>query len=296
MTKVAWVGLGVMGNPMAGHLAKRGGLDITLFNRTHSKAEAWTVANRLGRTAATPALAAQGADFVFSCVGNDDDVRSVTIGPDGAFSKMKSGSVFTDHSTTSATVAQELAVAAAARGILFLDCPVSGGQAGAEAGTLTIMCGGDAAAYRAASPLMEMYARSVRRIGASGTGQLTKMVNQIAVAGVIEGLAEAIHFAERAGLDLDAVMTTISKGAAQSWQMENRWKTMHERRFDFGFAVDWIRKDLGICLDEARRNGADLPVTHILERFYAEVQACGGNRWDSSSLITRLGQAPPSKL
>jgi 3-hydroxyisobutyrate dehydrogenase len=243
-----------------------------------------------GRTAATPAEAAKGADVVFACVGNDDDLRAVTTGPEGAFATMKPGSIFVDHTTASADVARELAATAAQRGFTFLDCPVSGGQAGAEGGTLTIMCGGDAQAYAKAEPLMACYAKSVRRIGASGAGQLTKMVNQIAVAGVIQGLAEAIHFAEQAGLDIDAVMATISKGAAQSWQMENRWKTMHARQFDFGFAVDWIRKDLRIVLDEARRNGADLPVTQQLETFYAEVQKMGGNRWDSSGLIARLGK------
>ena len=290
MAKVAWLGLGVMGYPMAGHLAVRGGHDITVYNRTPAKAGAWVAQYATGRTAATPAEAAKGADVVFACVGNDDDLRAVTTGPEGAFATMKPGSIFVDHTTASADVARELAATAAQRGFTFLDCPVSGGQAGAEGGTLTIMCGGDAQAYAKAEPLMACYAKSVRRIGASGAGQLAKMVNQIAVAGVIQGLAEAIHFAEQAGLDIDAVMATISKGAAQSWQMENRWKTMHARQFDFGFAVDWIRKDLRIVLDEARRNGADLPVTQQLETFYAEVQKMGGNRWDSSGLIARLGK------
>ncbi len=297
MAKAAWLGLGVMGYPMAGHLAKRGGHDLAVYNRTGAKADAWRADTGCGQTAATPADAARAADFVFACVGNDDDLRSVTTGPDGAFSTMKPGSIFVDHTTSSAEVARELATAAAARGIAFLDCPVSGGQAGAEGGTLTIMCGGGETAYGAAEPLMACYAKSVRRIGPSGAGQLTKMVNQIAVAGVIQGLAEAIHFAEQAELDLGAVMATISKGAAQSWQMENRWKTMHEREFNFGFAVDWILKDLGICLSEAKRNGADLPVTALLENYYADIQANGGNRWDSSSLITRLGnpaRKPPS--
>ena len=284
MAKVAWLGLGVMGYPMAGHLAVRGGHDITVYNRTPAKAAAWVAQY------ATPAEAAKGADVVFACVGNDDDLRAVTTGPEGAFATMKPGSIFVDHTTASADVARELAATAAQRGFTFLDCPVSGGQAGAEGGTLTIMCGGDAQAYAKAEPLMACYAKSVRRIGASGAGQLAKMVNQIAVAGVIQGLAEAIHFAEQAGLDIDAVMATISKGAAQSWQMENRWKTMHARQFDFGFAVDWIRKDLRIVLDEARRNGAELPVTQQLETFYAEVQKMGGNRWDSSGLIARLGK------
>ena len=290
MAKVAWLGLGVMGYPMAGHLAVRGGHDITVYNRTPAKAAAWVAQYATGRTAATPAEAAKGADVVFACVGNDDDLRAVTTGPEGAFATMKPGSIFVDHTTASADVARELAATAAQRGFTFLDCPVSGGQAGAEGGTLTIMCGGDAQAYAKAEPLMACYAKSVRRIGASGAGQLAKMVNQIAVAGVIQGLAEAIHFAEQAGLDIDAVMATISKGAAQSWQMENRWKTTHARQFDFGFAVDWIRKDLRIVLDEARRNGADLPVTQQLETFYAEVQKMGGNRWDSSGLIARLGK------
>jgi 3-hydroxyisobutyrate dehydrogenase len=290
MANFAWLGLGVMGGPMAGHLAKGGPHGITVYNRTGAKAASWVASNSRGNTAATPAEAARNADVVFSCVGNDDDLRSVTIGPEGAFATMKRGTAFVDHTTSSAKVARELADIAAAQGITFLDCPVSGGQSGAEAGTLTIMCGGDQAAFDATAPLMQRYAKNVRRIGVSGTGQLTKMVNQIAVAGVIQGLAEAIHFAEQAGLDLDAVMATISKGAAQSWQMENRWQTMHARRFDFGFAVDWIKKDLGIVLDEAHRNGADLPVTEIVDTYYAEVQAAGGNRWDSSSLVTRLGK------
>ena len=294
MAKVAWLGLGVMGYPMAGHLAVRGGHDITVYNRTPAKAAAWVAQYATGRTAATPAEAAKGADVVFACVGNDDDLRAVTTGPEGAFATMKPGSIFVDHTTASADVARELAATAAQRGFTFLDCPVSGGQAGAEGGTLTIMCGGDAQAYAKAEPLMACYAKSVRRIGASGAGQLTKMVNQIAVAGVIQGLAEAIHFAEQAGLDIDAVMATISKGAAQSWQMENRSKTMSEGRFDFGFAVEWMRKDLGICLEEARRNGASLPVTKLVDEFYAEVEAMGGRRWDTSSLIARLQRAGKS--
>lgn len=289
MAKVAWLGLGVMGYPMAGHLAVRGGHDVTVYNRTPAKAGAWVRHYGVGQTAETPANAARDADVVFACVGNDDDLRAVTEGAFGAFKTMKPGSIFADHTTASADVARALAASAAAQGCAFLDCPVSGGQAGAEGGTLTIMCGGDEDAYQKAEPLMSCYAKSVRRIGASGAGQLTKMVNQIAVAGVIQGLAEAIHFAERAGLDLDAVMATISKGAAQSWQMENRWKTMHQRQFDFGFAVDWILKDLRIVLEEAKRNGAELPVTTALEQYYEQIQKSGGNRWDSSSLITRLG-------
>jgi 3-hydroxyisobutyrate dehydrogenase len=290
MAKIAWLGLGVMGDPMAGHLADRGGHDITVYNRTPTKAAAWVAQYATGRTAATPADAVKDADFVFACVGNDDDLRSITIGPEGAFATMKPASIFADHTTASANVARELAATAAQMGFAFLDCPVSGGQAGAEGGKLTIMCGGDVGAFAKSEPLMRCYAKSVRRIGAPGAGQLTKMVNQIAVAGVIQGLAEAIHFAEQAGLDLEAVIDTISKGAAQSWQMENRWKTMHERKFDFGFAVDWIRKDLRIVLAEAQRNGAELPVTELLETYYAEIQKSGGNRWDSSSLIERLGR------
>lgn len=291
MAKVAWLGLGVMGFPMAGFLQSRGGHEVTVYNRTPAKAAAWLDRYGGGRRAATPAEAAKGADFVFACVGNDDDLRAVTTGPDGAFATMTAGAIFTDHTTASAEVARELAGAAEARGLSFLDCPVSGGQAGAEGGVLTIMCGGTEAAYQQAEPLMRNYARSVRLIGPSGAGQLTKMVNQIAVAGVIQGLAEAIHFAEQANLDLDAVMATISKGAAQSWQMENRWQTMHAREFDFGFAVDWIIKDLGICLDEAQRNGAALPVTQLLKGYYQQVQKNGGGRFDSSSLITLLGDA-----
>ena len=289
MAIVAWIGLGVMGYPMAGHLAKRSGLKITVYNRTAARAQSWIMDHENAVMALTPAEAARNADFVFACVGNDDDLRSVTIGPDGAFAVMKPGAVFVDHTTASAIVARELAKAAAAVDLAFLDCPVSGGQAGAETGKLTVMCGGDETAYASAFPLISSYARAVRRIGPTGAGQLTKMVNQIAVAGVIQGLAEAIHFAESSGLDLDAVMETISKGAAQSWQMDNRWKTMHQRKFDFGFAVDWIRKDLGICLEEAEHNHADLPVTKLLETYFAEVQSIGGNRWDSSSLISRLG-------
>lgn len=289
MAKVAWLGLGVMGYPMAGYLASRGQHSVTVYNRTPAKAGAWVRHYGAGQTATTPADAARDADFVFACVGNDDDLRSVTTGPDGAFKTMKPGSIFVDHTTASADVARALAATAAAQGFTFLDCPVSGGQAGAEGGTLTVMCGGDEAAYQKAEPLIACFAKSVRRIGPSGAGQLTKMVNQIAVAGVIQGLAEAIHFAEQSNLNLDAVMATISKGAAQSWQMENRWKTMHERQFDFGFAVDWILKDLRIVLDEAKRNGAELPVTTLLETYYEQIQRNGGNRWDSSSLITRLG-------
>jgi 3-hydroxyisobutyrate dehydrogenase len=288
MAKVAWIGLGVMGAPMAGHLLKSGH-DVTVYNRTASKAEAWAAAQAEGRAAPTPADAARGADFVFSCVGNDDDLRAVTIGPSGAFATMKPGAIFVDHTTTSAAVARELYAAACGKDLSFLDAPVSGGQAGAENGVLTVMAGGDAEPFERARPLISCYARMVNLIGPSGAGQQTKMVNQIAIAGLIEGLAEAIHFAVSAGLDIPAVMATISKGAAQSWQLENRWKTMQAGEFDFGFAVDWMRKDLGICLEEARRNGVSLPVTALVDQFYAEVQAMGGNRWDTSSLIARFG-------
>ena len=289
MAQVAWIGLGVMGAPMARHLAQKGGHTVTVYNRTSAKADAWVHANGGGRTVATPADAARDADFVFACVGNDDDLRSVTTGPDGAFSTMKAGSIFIDHTTSSADVARELSANALARGLHFLDAPVSGGQAGAQNGTLTVMCGGDAGAFARAEPVIAAFARSVRLIGPSGAGQLTKMVNQIAIAGLVQGLSEAIHFAEKAGLDLDAVMETISKGAAQSWQMDNRWKTMHARQFEFGFAVDWMRKDLGIVFAEAARNGATLDVAKLVDTYYAEVQAAGGPRWDTSSLISRLG-------
>lgn len=288
MAKVAWLGLGVMGAPMAGHIRTRGGHDVTVYNRTAAKADAWAAAHPGGRTAPTPADAARGCDFVFACVGNDDDLRSVTVGPDGAFAAMPKGAVFIDNTTASADIARELAAAAQAKGLGFLDAPVSGGQAGAEKGQLTVMAGGDEGAFARAEPIISHYAKMVKRIGPSGAGQLTKMVNQIAIAGLVQGLSEAINFAEHAGLDVEAVIDTISKGAAQSWQMENRWRTMHQRRFDFGFAVDWMRKDLAICLAEAQRNGAELPVTSIVDGFYADVQAMGGRRWDTSSLIARL--------
>ena len=288
MANVAFLGLGVMGSPMAGHLAKRGGHSLSVYNRTTAKAEAWVAANGGGRVALTPADAARDADFVFCCVGNDDDLRSVTIGADGAFSAMRAGAIFIDNTTASADVARELAAAATARGFAFLDAPVSGGQAGAENGQLTVMVGGDEAAFAKAQPVIAHFAKMVNRIGPSGAGQLTKMVNQIAIAGLVQGLAEAVHFGKSAGLDMAAVMDTISKGAAQSWQMENRWKSMDAEKFDFGFAVDWMRKDLGIVLDEARRNGASLPVTATVDQFYADVQKMGGKRWDTSSLIARL--------
>jgi 3-hydroxyisobutyrate dehydrogenase len=287
MAKVAWLGLGVMGYPMAGHLRVRGGHDVVVYNRTAAKAEKWRQQFG-GRVAATPAEAARDCDAVFACVGNDDDLRSVTTGPGCAFEAMRSGAIFVDHTTASAKVARELAAAADKSGLDFLDCPVSGGQAGAEGGVLTVMAGGDEAAFATAEPLIKNYARSIRRLGPSGSGQLAKMANQIAIAGLLQGLAESIHFAECAGLDVEALIETISKGAAQSWQMDNRWRTMHERKFDFGFAVDWMRKDLAICLDEAKSNGADLSVAQLVDRFYSEVQGLGGKRWDTSSLIARL--------
>ncbi len=287
MSKVAWIGLGVMGYPMAGHLKARGHHDVTVFNRTRKKAERW-VADYGGMLAATPAEAADGADFVFACVGNDDDLREVSLGPDGAFQALKAGAIFVDHTTASAHIARELHGAARKRGAGALDAPVSGGQSGAEGGTLTVMVGGDEANFAKAKPVIETYARAVNLIGPAGSGQLTKMVNQICIAGLIQGLAEALHFAKRAELDVEKVIATISKGAAQSWQMDNRWQTMVEGKFDFGFAVDWVRKDFAMCFDEARRNGASLPVTTLVDEFYADVQAMGGNRWDTSSLIARL--------
>ncbi|ABS64501.1 6-phosphogluconate dehydrogenase NAD-binding [Parvibaculum lavamentivorans DS-1] len=286
MSKVAFIGLGVMGYPMAGHLGKAGHV-VTVYNRTAAKAERW-VGEHGGTQAATPAEAAAGAEIVFACVGNDDDLREVTAGAEGAFQKMGQGAIFVDHTTASAAVARELHDEAKARGISFIDAPVSGGQAGAENGVLTVMAGGDEGAFAKAAPVISAYARMARLLGPSGAGQLTKMVNQICIAGLVEGLAEGLHFAKQAGLDATAVIETISKGAAQSWQMENRYKTMIEGKFDFGFAVDWMRKDLAICLDEARRNGAHLPVTAIVDQFYSEVQAMGGRRWDTSSLIARL--------
>jgi 3-hydroxyisobutyrate dehydrogenase len=286
MTKVAFLGLGVMGFPMAGHLATKGH-DVTVFNRSEAKAKAW-VKTFGGRTAATPKAAAEGQDFVMACVGNDDDLREITVGSQGAFGGLKPGAVFADHTTASAAVARELAAEADKRGFKFIDAPVSGGQAGAENGALTIMCGGDEAAYKRAEPVFAAYARMCNRLGPSGSGQLTKMVNQICIAGLIEGLAEGLHFAKKAGLDVAAVIDTISKGAAQSWQMEHRSKTMDDGKYDFGFAVDWMRKDLSICLAEARRNGASLPVTALVDNFYSEVQKMGGARWDTSSLLARL--------
>ncbi|MCU0830156.1 MAG: NAD(P)-dependent oxidoreductase [Rhizobiaceae bacterium] len=287
MAKVAFLGLGVMGYPMAGHLKTRGGHDVTVYNRTAAKAEAWA-AQFGGHFAATPMEAAKGADFVLACVGNDDDLRSVTIGREGAFHAMAKGAVFVDHTTASADVARELAAEAEQRGFAFIDAPVSGGQAGAENGVLTVMCGGETEAFAKAKPVIEAFARMVGLMGPAGAGQLTKMVNQICIAGLVQGLAEGIHFAKRAGLDVEKVIEVISKGAAGSWQMENRHKTMNAGKFDFGFAVDWMRKDLGIVLDEADNNGASLPVTALIDQFYKEIQSMGGNRWDTSSLIARL--------
>lgn len=286
MAKVAFIGLGVMGYPMAGHLLREGH-EVCVYNRTAARAARW-VEQFGGRSAATPREAAQWAEFVMCCVGNDDDLRSVTLGEDGALAGMQAGAVLVDHTTASAQVARELAVHAAERELSFLDAPVSGGQAGAENGALTVMVGGDPLIFERAESVIATYARMVRLMGPVGSGQLTKMVNQICVGGLLQGLAEALHFARSAGLDGMAAMEVISKGAAQSWQLEHRHRSMLEGHFDFGFAVDWMRKDLGIVLDEARRNGAQLPVTALVDQFYAEVQAGGGGRWDTSSLITRL--------
>ena len=286
MTKVAFIGLGVMGYPMAGHL-KAKGHEVTVYNRNPTKAQAW-VSQHAGVSAATPADAAKGQEIVFACVGNDDDLRSVTLGETGAFAGMEKGAIFVDHTTASADVARELDAAATAAGFGFIDAPVSGGQAGAENGVLTVMCGGDASVYARAEPVIASFARMCKLMGPAGSGQLTKMVNQICIAGLVQGLSEGIHFAKRAGLEVEAMLEVISKGAAGSWQMENRGKTMNVGKFDYGFAVDWMRKDLGIVLGEARRNGAQLPVTALVDQFYAEVQALGGQRWDTSSLIKRL--------
>lgn len=287
MASVAFLGLGVMGYPMAAHLKNKGGHDVTVYNRTAAKAEKW-VAEHGGSHAPTPRAAAEGKDFVFCCVGNDDDLRSVTIGPDGAFHSMKKGAVFIDNTTASAEVARELAEAAEARGFSSLDAPVSGGQAGAENGLLTVMVGGDQDVFDRARPVIDAYARMVGLMGPAGAGQLTKMINQICIAGLVQGLAEGINFGKRAGLDIEKVVEVISKGAAGSWQMENRHKSMKDGKYDFGFAVDWMRKDLKICLEEADRNGAALPVTALIDQFYKDVQGMGGNRWDTSSLIARL--------
>ena len=285
---VAFLGLGVMGFPMAGHLAARGH-DVTVYNRTAAKAESWT-GQHGGKSAATPAAAADGADFVFSCVGNDDDLRAVILGPDGALAGMGEGAVLVDHTTTSATVAREVDAAAKDAGIGFLDAPVSGGQAGAENGVLTIMVGGDDAAFARAEPVMGAYGRTIVHMGQAGNGQLTKMVNQICIAGIVQGLSEGLNFAVRAGLDAERAVEVISGGAAQSWQMENRAATMLAGKYDYGFAVDWMRKDLGIALEEGDRNGARLPLTALVDQFYKHVQARGGNRYDTSSLMILLSE------
>jgi 3-hydroxyisobutyrate dehydrogenase len=284
MAKVAFLGLGVMGYPMAGHLKNKGGHEVTVYNRNAAKADQW-VAQYGGKKAATPKEAATGQDFVMMCVGNDNDVRQVA---GSAFDGVRKGAVFVDHTTASAEVARELYAEAKKRGFDFVDAPVSGGQAGAENGVLTVMCGGDAEPYARAEPVIASYARMCKLLGNSGSGQLAKMVNQICIAGLVQGLAEGIHFAKKAGLDIEALIATISKGAAQSWQMENRYKTMMAGKYDFGFAVDWMRKDLSICVAEARRNGANLPVAALVDQFYAEVQKMGGSRWDTSSLLARL--------
>lgn len=286
MAKITFLGLGVMGYPMAGHLAAAGH-DVTVYNRTTAKAQAWAKEHG-GDFAPTPAKATEGAEFVMSCVGNDDDLRAVCTGENGAFSTMKKGAIFVDHTTVSAAVTRELYAVAAEIGVGFVDAPVSGGQAGAENGALSVMCGGDQETYGAAEPIMNVYAKVCRRLGENGAGQLTKMVNQICIAGIVQGLSEGLHFAEKAGLDGEAVIETIGAGAAGSWQMQNRYKTMLADEFDHGFAVDWMRKDLGICLDTADENGASLPVTALVDQFYKDVQKLGGNRWDTSSLIKRL--------
>ena len=284
--KVAFLGLGVMGYPMAGHL-KRAGHTVTVYNRTAAKASQW-VAEYGGASAATPRAAVQGAEIVFACVGNDDDLRSVVLGEEGALAAMKTGAIFVDHTTASATVARELYSVARAKGLHFVDAPVSGGQAGAVNGLLTVMCGGDQDAFDAVRPTGMAFSRAFTRIGASGAGQLAKMVNQICIAGLVQGLSEGVNFGMKAGLDMKLVLEVIGKGAAQSWQMDNRGGTMVDDKFEFGFAVDWMRKDLGLCIDEARRNGATLPTTALVDQFYGDVQRMGGGRWDTSSLICRL--------
>jgi 3-hydroxyisobutyrate dehydrogenase len=292
MAKVAFLGLGVMGYPMAGHLLKKGGHDVTVYNRTPAKAQQW-VKEYGGKHAATPREAAKDCDFVMMCVGNDDDVRSVVYGPDGkdsgALAGMKKGAILVDHTTASAVVAREVFLKAKEKGIGFIDAPVSGGQAGAVNGQLGIMCGGEPATFDKAKPVIDVYAKLAALIGSPGAGQLTKMVNQICIAGLVQGLAEGLAFAKKANLDVEKVVAVIAKGAAQSWQMENRWKQMNEVKFDgFGFAVDWMRKDLGICLEEAKKNGARLPVSALVDQFYAHIQARGGKRWDTSSLMHLL--------
>jgi 3-hydroxyisobutyrate dehydrogenase len=287
MAKVAFLGLGVMGYPMAGHLKNKGGHDVTVYNRTAAKAEKW-VAQFGGKSAPTPKAAAEGQDFVMCCVGNDNDLREVTFGACGAFAGMGNGKIFVDHTTASAEIARELYAAGKKAGFDCIDAPVSGGQAGAENGVLTVMCGGEVEPFARAEKVIAAYARACNLLGTPGSGQLAKMVNQICIAGLLQGLSEGIHFAKKSGLDIEKLIATISKGAAQSWQMENRYKTMAAGKFDFGFAVDWIRKDLSICLGEARRNGAHLPVTALVDQFYSQVQKMGGKRWDSSSLIALL--------
>lgn len=288
--KVAFLGLGVMGYPMAGHLALAGHA-VTVYNRTPTKAQDWCkefAGSRQPAHARTPKQAVQDADLVFSCVGNDDDLRSITLGANGAFAGMKPGAIFVDHTTASANVARELCAAALQQGLQFIDAPVSGGQAGAQNGMLTVMCGGESAAFENARPVAMAFSRAFTRMGASGAGQLTKMVNQICIGGLVQALSEAIAFGQNAGLDMNQVLDVIGKGAAQSWQLDNRGKTMVADQFDFGFAVDWMRKDLGLVLEEAKRNGSRLPVTALVDQFYADVQRMGGNRWDTSSLIKRL--------
>jgi 3-hydroxyisobutyrate dehydrogenase len=287
MAKVAFVGLGVMGYPMAGHLKNKGGHEVTVFNRTAAKADKW-VAQHGGKAAPTPKAAAEGQDFIMACVGNDNDVHEVMLGSNGIFAGARKGAIVVDHTTASAEIARELYGEAKSRGFAFVDAPVSGGQAGAENAVLTVMCGGDAAPFASAEKVISTYARACNLIGASGSGQLAKMANQICIAGIVQGLAEALHFAQKAELDIEKLIATISKGAAQSWQMENRYKTMVAGKFDFGFAVDWMRKDLAICLAEARRNGAHLPATALVDQFYSQVQKMGGRRWDTSSLIALL--------
>jgi 3-hydroxyisobutyrate dehydrogenase len=289
MANVAFLGLGVMGFPMAGWLAKKGH-SVTVYNRTAAKADKWCKQHG-GKAAATPAAAAQGAEIVFSCVGDDPDLREIALGGNGVIAAMRSGTIFCDHTTASADVAREIAAAGRKRGVQCLDAPVSGGQAGAENGKLTVMVGGEPEPFATAEPVIRSYAQAVRLQGPAGSGQLTKMVNQIAIAGAVQGLAEALNFARKSGLDVATVVETISKGAAQSWQMENRWKTMSEGKFDFGFAVEWMRKDLRICLQEARNNGAELPVAALVDQFYADVIGMGGKRWDTSSLIARLNRS-----
>ena len=289
MAKVAFLGLGVMGYPTAGHLKNKGGHEVTVYNRTAAKAEQW-VKQHGGKSAPTPKAAAEGQDFVMACVGNDNDLREVALGPNGAFAGMGKGKIFVDHTTASAEIARELYAAAKKGGFDFVDAPVSGGQAGAENGVLTVMCGGDAEPFSRAEKIIAAYSRACNLLGSTGSGQLSKMVNQICIAGLVQGLAEGLHFAQKSGLDIEKLIATISKGAAQSWQMENRYKTMAAGKFDFGFAVDWMHKDLGICLGEARKNGAHLPVTSLVDQFYSEIQAMGGKRWDTSSLIALLNR------